>query len=256
MAPETTASALDLYLQRLDALGKIGRDIARKVSKAERDPFVASALLQRGVKEAEALGLPAPLASDAISNLDRECLDLRTGFWDALAKACKREGWSLVGTTARRMLADGILIELKGDEVLLPDTGQTLTPFAPRVITALAAEVSTLAAWKKEPDKFMALLVEAYEKVPGAQERPLELVFRAALWLHQKPAFWRTLQPSHYSRLSRASFRAGLAALMASGTKTKDGRSPRFGTAVSGTYWEVFSPGEGQIAQVGRISLA
>ena len=54
---------------------------------------------------------------------------------------------------------------------------------------------------------------------------------------------------------SRASFRAGLATLMASGAKTKDGRSPRLGTAVSGDYWEVFSPGEGHIVQVGRISL-
>jgi hypothetical protein len=43
---------------------------------------------------------------------------------------------------------------------------------------------------------------------------------------------------------------------MAEGLGTKDGKIPRLGTALSGDFWEVFSPGEGRVVQVGRLSFS
>lgn len=244
------------YLKNLEAVGKLGRDAARRLGDGERDPFVRRKILSKVAAEVEALGIPKSTAMQALELAEQECLRCRAGFWDDFAIECANRGWRLVGSTGRRMIQEGVFIEVDGDEVKVSETGASLATYAPSVARALATEVQEVERFCKESKRFVDQLAVAHDAVPGDQEKPLEAVYRQYVMVVQKPGFWRTLLPAQFTRISRPMFRAALTAVMEQGLRARDGRVPRFGTALAGEYWEVYSPGEGRIVQVGRLSFA
>lgn len=248
-------TALESYFKKLDSLGKLGRGAAKKLADPDQDPFEAKAALAAVAKAAEAIGMSRQGLDEALAHLDRQCIQTRAEFWDRFADESSRRRWSVVGTTARRLIQGGVLLEALDEDVKVLESGLSLSHHAPTVARAIEAEVQDCEKWNKDPQRFVDLLLQAYDSLPGEGEKSLEQVFKAFVWVAQKPGFWRTLQPGAYSRCSRASFRAGLAGVMSAGSRAKDQRAPRLGTALSGEYWEVFSPGEGRVVQVGRLSF-
>ncbi|MFL5352683.1 hypothetical protein [Archangium sp.] len=237
-------------------MAKIGREASKELDKADDNPFVLRKLVAVLTHKLEVLGASSLAPSELSPKLEDECLRLRAEFWDRFSYACNAKGWELTGSTSRRLVSSGIFIEFDDDEVEIVELGIVLPPFVPSVIQALEEEVELIRRLRQEPQKFIDLLGQAYAHVPGEQERPIEQVYRAAVLAYQKPSFWRTVAPSGFARLSRPAFRSGLAEVMASGLRTSDGRELRFGTSLSPKEtWEVFSPGEGRVVQVGRIGF-
>jgi hypothetical protein len=126
----------------------------------------------------------------------------------------------------------------------------------PSAISILEPEVNLLVPQKFNVEEFGELLLRAYENVPGKTERPVEAVYRAAVMLSQKPAFWNSQKNSSFTKLTRPAFRARLTALLTSDAE-HHGRQLHFGTTTDPAgIWEIFSPGENRCVQVGRLYLS
>ncbi|HYV47348.1 MAG TPA: hypothetical protein VFA20_20960 [Myxococcaceae bacterium] len=245
------------WMARMQQAERTAKDVIDICSKLPANPFEARARLHSTASKLEASGL-RPLAPpmDLVRHVEDECVRARAEFWDQMAEACRRKEWPIDGSTNRRLVGRGLIIELTDDEVRIDEISLRLSPHAASVVEVIAGEVSALVPTDFNPERYMALLVTAYDAAPGGVEKPLEAVYRAAVFASQKSAFWKGLNPDHFVRLTRPAFRARLARLLHLGTRTADGREIRFGsTVVAKDAWEVYSPGEERLVQVGRISL-
>jgi hypothetical protein len=74
--------------------------------------------------------------------------------------------------------------------------------------------------------------------------------------LLQPATFWATIDPLKFHSLSRATFRSRLSAILADNVKSSDGREMRLTPTVTRRdVWELFSPAEGRVVQVGRLAF-
>ena len=195
-----------------------------------------------------------------LQDIEGQCVVAEAEFWDAFSAGCADRGWELEGTTARRFLCRGIVLHLQAGTVSVDELGLSFRPAAGEVLLALEPYVLELVPPDFNVRGFVDLLAAAYDQISTAGgvsiEKPIEAVYRTTVVMSQKPAFWKTLSMSRFTRLSRPSFRARIAALLERNLVSTDGRAVRFGTTVIPSQaWEIYSPGEGHFVQVGRIAF-
>jgi hypothetical protein len=234
------------------------KEVATLAAKMPGNPFEALSRVKEVIRKLEDSGLErlAPPA-ELLVQLNAACLRERAEFWDRLAEGCATKEWKIEGSTDRRIINRGVIIDLAEQEVRVDELSLRFVPHAASVMKGIQPEVQGLIPSGFDPQKFMALLTAAYDMLPGGKEKPLELVYRVTFLLSQKSSFWKGLHAGQIVRLTRPAFRARLAQLLVAGLRAADGRELRFGTTVvAKDAWEVYSPGEERLVQVGRISIA
>ena len=253
--PQPTA-----WVEEIDNLGRTLKDLASGCRHLPSNPFQARAFIDVHVTTLKKRGLegllPSPLMQQR-QTLQDACTLHVAEFWKNLAEACTQEGWELHGTTSRRLFCRGPFIELKNETVLVEGISATLTPYVPDLKNALKAHAEQLLPARLEMPAFMEQLAKAYGRVASqTTERPIEEVYRQWVLLAQKPAFWCNLDVKLFTPLGRAIFRARLTEALRAGQRTADGRELRLGTTTQAKEaWELFSPGEGLVVQMGRLAL-
>lgn len=250
--------AFKSWIAHLDICGRKLSSLAKGLVRTDaEDPFIRKQHFEKADIILSELGLsslaPPPTAR---TELENECIQQSVEFWKHFSAEASQQGWEIYGTTDRRLLNRGIFLELKGDKVIVEGLGTRLSPYIPSVIEKLKPEIDALLPKDGNLSDFTALVASAYEQVPGHEERSLEAVYRQSVLVYQAPGFWKNISQQKFQLLTRPMFRARLAEVLRLGLKSQDGRSIRFGTTMErGEAWEIFSPGEERVVQVGRISL-
>jgi hypothetical protein len=244
-------------LDRLIAVSVLTKAAAKDLTKLSEDPFAARELVLKYGEKLNALNLSSLLPTvELVKRLDHDCTMLRAEFWNRFADECTKNGWKLVGSTTRRMLNQGLFIRLKDDKVEVEDIGLSFTPFVPSLVESLKPIVDRLLPEDFNEKQFMDLLIASYNSVPGQSERPVEDIYRAAVWLSQKANFWKQLSSKSFVPLIRPAFRAQLSQLLVSNSLTNSGHNLRFGTTSNPKdAWELYSPGEGRVVQIARMAI-
>jgi hypothetical protein len=247
---EEWAKALELIGKKLQTLGK-------EIAQLTEDPFLRRAKLKQMDEIIAQLCMDELRVPKVINTqLDEVCQTESAEFWKHLSDAVMAEGWHLFGSTNRRLIARGIFVELKDDIVLLEGSAKPLTPHVPSIIALLRPMVSMFVAKENDLVKFVDLLKRAWDMGGGRGEISLENVYRSVFVLMQNKPFWNNMTLTKMQPLSRAVFRVRLSSALESGIRTHDGYSIRLGTVLNQKeIWEIFSPGEGRVVQVGRISF-
>lgn len=243
------------------ALGEKAKSIsaiAKEIAKAPADPFAARKKFQSVEEKLRKLSLDvAPELTKRIEELDASCTIREAEFWNDLSTLCKQRNWELVGSTDRRLIQRGIFVELKRGRVVIDELLIESSPYLPAVERQLEDSIEAMQLSYDRPGRFLDFLAQAYDALPGASERSLEDVFRMFVLRSQKGAFWKCPSAATFSLSPRPKFRAQLSAALASGGSCSDGREISFGTVISSeSAWEMYSPGEGRIVQVGRVSFS
>ena len=95
-----------------------------------------------------------------------------------------------------------------------------------------------------------------YDALGEQGEVPVEAVYRQCVLAVQPTSFWVTAEPSKFQSLTRPMFRCRLSAMLAENLKPADGRELRLTPTVTRKdIWELFSPAEGRVVQVGRLAF-
>jgi hypothetical protein len=232
--------------------------IAKDIAKIPDDPFVARKKLRSLEEKLRRLSLdiPSELAK-RIEELDADCTIREAEFWNDLSALCERHNWTLDGSTSRRLIQRGIFIELKRDRVVIDELLIETSPYVTALEHQLEDAIATMQPSNPRRARFLDLVAEAYDYLGGNSERALEDVFRIFVMRDQKQTFWKCPSAATFSNSTRPSFRAQLSSALASGALCSDGREISFGTIISSeSAWEMYSPGEGRVVQIGRISFS
>lgn len=231
--------------------------LAKSLLNTSGDPFSQRQRLEKATKVLEKLKLDQLTPPAAIwKQLDGKCIQLAEEFWNSFTKETGKLGWEVHGTTNRRLINRGIFLNLKGGRVIIEEVNVALDPYVLAVIEHLKPEIESLLSKKLKLEVFMDVLASAYDELEGPKEKSIEAVYRQAILLSQTPAFWKGGSQKRFNSLTRAMFRARLSEVLRTGLRDKSGRELQFGTtADTREKWEIFSPGEGQVVQVGRMAL-
>lgn len=245
------------WLEAMQRRAKVELTVAKQLSGLSNDPFKARDMVAKSKEALERERCEVPEDLNALlADLESKCVISEAEFWDGFERECAHRDWSLEGTTLRRILCRGLPVELRDGSVLIEELGVSLTPVASEVAQQLEAVVAALVPKDFDPRAFMDLLAASYDQTAGAAEKPIESVYRSTVLLSQKSAFWKSLVPSRFTRLTRPEFRARMAAAIEANVTSSDGRAPRFGTTVNTSQaWEIYSPGERRSVQVGRLTF-
>lgn len=242
----------------LGAASRVLKAASKFSTDAPDDPFEARHNLQDVINKLRAAHLDA-LAPPAelMQKLDAECTREKAEFWSQFSTVCAERGWQLDGSTGRRLLNRSLFVEATDDGVMIETLPATQTFHVPTVVKTLDSIVGEMSSIRQDPRHFLELVQRAFDSVGGGGERPIEEVYRGVLWHAQKVTFWKTLSPQQFVRITRPQFRSLLTQVLQLGVRTPDDRELRFGTTIQAKEaWEIYSPGEGRVVQVGRLSLS
>lgn len=231
--------------------------LVKNLARAGKDPFARKEQLKKICQVLSDLKLDSLTPPAKISaQLEDDCTQWVAEFWQRFMEESARLGWEVHGTTNRRLINRGIFLALKGEKLIIEELGVRLNLYLPSVVQRLKPEVESLIPKKLKLEAFMELISTAFEQVGGSSERSLDTVYQQAVLLSQKKSFWKAVSRERFQPLTKPMFRARLAEVLRAGLKDKDGRSIRFGTTVNRREaWEIFSPGEERVVQVGRIAF-
>lgn len=248
---------IDRWTSELESLGKKLQMHAKAIVAAGEDPFALREHLDRAEKtvrdiNVEQLRVPV----DARKSVETRCVEGTAEFWQKLCLAAKEFGWEVHGSTDRRLIARALFVDLKNDAVTIDGVPAKLTPHVPAVVAALKPVIESLATPKDKLQEFANTLAEAYDAAGGAGEIAVEAVFRQCILLMQPAQFWATIEPARFQSLPRPLFRFRISAILAENLRSAKGREMRLTPTVNRKdIWEVFSPAEGRVVQVGRIAF-
>lgn len=254
----STTDQLGELSTSLAARGKAILGIAKELTGISTDPFMAKDQLNSVADRAQKAGIQLNKDLDSIlEEVEGLCTRAHAEFWDNFTRGCQQRGWALSGTTTRRLLCQGIFLELKPNKLIVEELQIHVTPFVPSLMELLSPHVADLVPPGHTPQSFLDMLARAYDALAGPTEKSLEEVFKMFVSLSQKPVFWKAVNPATFTRITRPAFRARIAMALASGLKCSDGRELKFGTTLSASdMWEIYSPGEERSVQIGRISFS
>lgn len=257
MSLDQNSSFVD-WAKAIMSAGRKMQTSAKAIQKLGDDPFTARKHIRKAISLIEDLGMSGIAPPEGVlEGLEADCLTLEAEFWGRLEEAISNEGWELIGTTDRRLLHRGIFVELTGDQVRIEGVSGLCTPHVPTLIETLRPEVKNLpSSDPKGIRKYVNAIIDAYDMAGGRGELSIEKIYRLAVLQTQKPAFWSKMQPSSLHRFTRPMFRAIVSKLLSEGELLGPHLNLRLGTTVDPKdAWEVFSPGEGRVIQVGRVSI-
>jgi hypothetical protein len=152
-------------------------------------------------------------------------------------------------------LKRGLFIEVNEEGVNVENL-PPLTFHVPSLVKAIEPAVDALVPPGHDPRQFLDLIARAYDALGGQGEQPVEEIYKRVIWNVQKVTFWKSLNTSQFVTITRPQFRARLTQSLEIAQKTSDGRELRFGTTVQPREaWEMYSPGEGRVVQIGRVTF-
>ncbi len=247
---EHLASEIESFSKKLLAL-------AKAIIASGDDPYKQREQIERIDKTLDETDLGALKATTGLrKSVSTACVEATAEFWQRFCLAATEAGWEVHGTTERRLVARAIFVELKDDFIAIEGVIGKQPPHVPLVIQTLKPLIESLDANKLTLRQFCEVLVQAYDALGGQGDLSLETVFRQCLLLIQPPVFWTTIEPAKFCILSRPAFRWRLSNILAENVVPADGREIRLSPTVNRKdVWELFSPAEGRVVQVGRIAL-
>jgi hypothetical protein len=241
----------------LESLSKRLHSLARAILAAGDDPFAQREQIERTAKTLSEVDLNRLKAPDAHRMaVDAQCVAASAEFWQRFCAEAQSAGWEVHGSTDRRLVSRAIFVEVRNDAVSIDAAPGKHSPHVPCVIRTLKPHVDGLATDKGTLRQFIDLLAKAYDALGGQGEVTIEAAFRQTILLAQSPMFWANLEPAKFRCLPRPVFRHRLSAVLAENIASTDGRDLRLTPTVNRKdYWELFSPAEGRVVQVGRLAF-
>lgn len=242
---------------RLESIGKRLQDLGGRIQKTSIDPFRKKTLIESADKFLSEVGFEnLRPGADIYTSIEGACRVESAEFWSRFSEAASLEGWSIHGTTARRLLARAIFVTMKSDEVFVEGIAQGLSPHVPALISVLKPLVAKTVSSQQELMKFLGLVERAWEIFGAKGEVPLETIYKQVFLLYQGNLFWDSIEPQKFQHISRPLFRNRLSTILERNICSRKGRSIRFGTTLNPKEaWEIFSQAEGRVVQVGRITF-
>ena len=254
---QTEPTPIERWASEIESVSKKLHADARAILACRDDPFAQRQRIDGVDKTLTTINLESLKAPANIRNaVDTACVEASAEFWQRFCSAAKEAGWEVHGSTERRLVAYAFFVEIKNDTVIIDEVSGKYSPHVSTVIGALKPHIETLTINKGDLQRFSAILAEAYDVLGGQGEVPIESVFRQCLLAVQPTSFWLTVEPSKLQPLTRPIFRRRLSAMLAENVKLADGRELRLTPTVSRkNVWELFSPAEGRVVQVGRLAF-
>jgi hypothetical protein len=248
---------LERWASEIEAVSKRLQSPAKVLLAGGTDPFVHRDMIHQLGKiladvNLESLKAPAEVRKA----VETACVEARAEFWQRFCVAANDAGWEVHGSTERRLVARAFFLELKNDAISIEGVPGKHSPHVPAVIESLKPHIGLLATDKRSLQRFSEILAEAYGILAGQGEVPVEAVYRQCVLLVQPAGFWANVDQSKFQTLSRPMFRCRLSAVLAESVKPADGRELRLTPTVTRKdVWELFSPAEGRVVQVGRLAF-
>jgi len=248
---------MEQWAGEIESVSKKLHADAKAILACGDDPFAQRERIDRIDKTLSAMNLESLKASTNLRNaVEAACIQANAEFWQKFCSAAKEIGWEVHGSTERRLVAYAFFVELNNDVVVVDGMPGKYTPHVPAVIGALKPHVETLSIDKGDLQRFSEILAEVYGVLGGQGEVPIEAVFRQCVFAVQPTSFWLTIEPSKLQPLTRPMFRCRMSAILANNVKLADGRELRLTPTVTRKdVWELFSPAEGHVVQVGRLAF-
>lgn len=254
---QTEPTSAERWANAIEAASKKLHAHAKAILDGGGDPFAHREQIDRVDKtladtNLESLKAPADLRRA----VETACVEAVAEFWQRFCAAASEAGWEIHGSTERRLVARAFFVERKNDTVIIEAVPGKHSPNVPAVIAALKPHIGSLAIDKASLQRFGEMLAEAYALLGDQGEVPVEAVYRQCVLLAQPTGFWANVEPSKFQPLSRPVFRCRLSALLAENVKPAGGHDLRLTPTVTRKdVWEIFSPAEGRVVQIGRLAL-
>ena len=251
------ATSIERWTRRLDSLSKQLRSHVKAIQAAGEDPFRQFDQIERTHKTLSGVDLESVRAPDELrKSVETGRIEGSAEFWQRFCAAASDAGWVVDGSTHRRLVSRAYFVELKNDTVTVDGLPGKHTPFVPALVATLRPHIASLEIDKGGLQQLIDTIAQAYDALGGTGEMSIETVFRQSVLLVQPAAFWKTVEPSRFQALTRPVFRCRLSAILADNMRPADGREMRLTPTVSRKdVWEIFSPAEGHVVQVGRIAF-
>lgn len=241
----------------LEVLGRKLKAHARAIVAAGSDPFAQREQVERINKTLSEVDLDLLKGPpELLKTLDIECIEASAEFWQRFCSAANDNVWEVHGSTERRLVSRAFFVELKDDNVRIDGIPGRYTPNVPALIRLLKPRIDSLVLDKGTLQQFAELLAKAYDDLGGRGETSIEAIFRQCVLLVQPATFWANIEPAKLQPLSRPVFRSRLSAILAESVRLADGRELRLTPTVNRKdVWELYSPAEGRVVQVGRLAF-
>jgi hypothetical protein len=254
---KTDPSPVERWQDELDSLSKKLHAHAKAIQSAGDDAFALRDQIEKVDKTIREIALESLKATaDVRKAVETACVEASAEFWQRFSAAAKDAGWEVHGSTERRLVARALFVEFKNDVVSIDAVAGKHSPNVASVIKALKPHVDSLATNKEGVGQFCEVLAQAYDALGGQGDVPIEAVFRQSILLLQPATFWVTIDPAKFQSMTRATFRCRLSAILADNVRSSDGREMRLTPTVTRKdVWELFSPAEGRVVQVGRLAF-
>lgn len=254
---QTEPTPIELWATKIESVSKKLHAHAKATLASGDDPFAQREQIERTDKTLADIridSLKAP--ADLRKAVETACVEGVAEFWQKFGAAAKDSGWEVHGSTERRLVARAFFVELKNDGVVIEAVAGKHSPHVPAVLAALKPQINSLTSDKASLQRFCDMLADAYAVLGGQGEVSIEAIYRQCVLLAQPAGFWANVEPSKFQPLTRPMFRCRLAAVLAENVKPADGRELRLTPTVTRKdVWEVFSPAEGRVVQVGRLAF-
>lgn len=245
------------WASEVESFGKKLQIAAKAVAASSDDAFAIRALLDgidKTLSETTLSSLKSP--ADLRKAVDTACVEATAEFWQRFTAAAKDLGWETYGSTERRLIARACFVELKNDVVTIEGVPGKQSPQISAVVELLKPVLSGISIDKKGLQEFVEVLAQAYDTLNAQGEVPIEALFRQCILLIQPATFWANIEASKFHALTRPLFRCRLSAILVDNIRPADGRDLRLTPTVNRKdVWELFSPAEGRVVQVGRIAF-
>lgn len=254
---QTEPTPIERWATEIEGISKKLHALAKALLASGGDPFAQREQIERSDKTLAEIRLDSLKApADLRKAIETACVEGTAEFWQKFGAAALDAGWEVHGSTERRLVARAFFVELKNDTVVIEAVPGKHSPHVPAVLAALKPHLSSVTNDKASLQRFCDMLAEAYAVLGGQGDVSIEAVYRQCVLLAQPAGFWANVEASKFQPLSRPIFRCRLAAVLAENVKPADGRELRLTPTVTRKdVWEVISPAEGRVVQVGRLAF-
>lgn len=252
---EIDRTQFEQWASSLESLSKQLRTNAKAILTSGDDPFVCRQHMDRASKLLGEIDLLKRLP-ELQRFIGKECLEATAEFWQRFCSAANDVGWEVCGSTERRLVSRAFIVELKDEIVSVDGVPGRHSPHVPALINTLKPHIDRLSESYGSLQQFADLLARAYDSLGGHGDIGVETVFRQCVVLMQPSTFWTNVEQSKFKSFPRPAFRYLLSTMLAENTRAADGRELRLTPTVNRKdVWELFSPAEGRVVQVGRLAF-
>lgn len=241
---------------------QVVREFVQLASDETADPIKGAAVAKNETDEWKQTFHSAAQATDGVTSaMERRAAEGLEGLEDRLIRTIRESGITVYGETALLVIEGIVHVEIDVKKATARINGKPSEDMSISGLKrAILAEVDRVRKLVTPPEKFIALLLKAYEaeRLHGAKEFGSQLQTSAVLWqlalLRQQPAFRTNPVTANFQEYPREIFRADLFRLLASNLTSTNGKRFRYASG-SDTVGAVFMfvPQLGRTAHIGRV---